>query len=114
MDHPLRPEEIAREGMGGLDPQAVRRARAEGRPFKLLCRAQRTEAGLSASVRPEPVDAGDPLAYVRGTATMLCLETDRLPGLIIGGSDPSPRTTVYGLLSDLVRIARDDPGMTKE
>jgi homoserine dehydrogenase len=85
MDYPLRVEEIAREGMGRLDPQAVRRARAEDRPFKLVCRAQRTAAGLSASVRPEQVSAGDPLASVRGTATMLSLETDMLPGLISSG-----------------------------
>jgi homoserine dehydrogenase len=109
MDSPLRVDEITREGIGGLDPQAVSRARAEGRPFKLICRAQRTEAGVSGSVRPEQVDAGDPLSSVRRTATMLRLETDPLPGLIIGGSDPSPRTTAYGLLSDLLRIARDEP-----
>jgi homoserine dehydrogenase len=114
MDYPLRPEEIAREGMGGLDPRAVRGARAEGRPYKMVCHAQRTATGLSASVRPEQVDARDPLASGRGTATMVCLETDLLPGLIIGGSEPSPRTTAYGLLSDLLRITRDDSGNTKE
>jgi homoserine dehydrogenase len=108
MDYPLRVEEIAREGLSGLDPRAVRRARAEGRPFKMVCTAKRTAAGVSASVRPEQVDAGDPLASVRGTATVLRLETDTLPGLIVGGSEPSPRTTAYGLLSDILRIARDD------
>jgi hypothetical protein len=45
---------------------------------------------------------------------MVCLETDLLPGLILGGSEPSPRTTAYGLLSDLLRITRDDSGKTKE
>jgi len=107
MDHPLRPEEIAREGIGTLDPRAVRRARAEGRPYKLICRADRTAAGLSASVRPEQIPTEDPLASVRGTATMLCLTTDVLPGLIVAGTEPSPRTTAYGLLSDLLCIVRD-------
>jgi homoserine dehydrogenase len=114
MGYPLRPEEITREGMGGLDPQAVRRARAESRPYKLVCSAWRTATGVAASVRPEQVDACDPLASVRGTATMLCLDTDTLPGLIVGGSEPSPRTTAYGLLSDLLRIARDDSGEMKD
>jgi homoserine dehydrogenase len=114
MDYPLRLEEIAHEGMGGLDPRAVRLAHADSRPFKLVCRAHRTEAGLSASVRPEQLSAGDPLASVRGTATMLCLETDVLPGLIVGGGEPSPRTTAYGLLSDLLRIARDESGPVQE
>jgi homoserine dehydrogenase len=110
MDLPLRPQKVAREGIGGLDPQAIRRARAEGRPVKLICRAERTEEGVSASVRPEQISPDDPLASVRGTATMLCLATDTLPGLIVGGTDPSPRTTAYGLLSDLLQIVRDDAG----
>ena len=107
MDCPLRPEEITREGIGALDPRAVRTARAEGRPYKLICRAGRSGAGVKASVGPEQISPDDPLASARGTATMLCLETDVLPGLIIGGSAPSPRTTAYGLLSDLLRIVRD-------
>jgi homoserine dehydrogenase len=108
MDYPLRPSEIAREGISGLSPAGVRRARAEGRPFKLVCRAARTAEGITASVRPEQVAADDPLASVGGTGTMLCLESDVLPGLIIGGAGPSPRTTACGLLSDLLRIARGD------
>jgi homoserine dehydrogenase len=70
-----------------------------------VCRAQRTAAGLWTSVRPEQIALDDPLASVRGTATMISLETDTLPGLIVGGSEPSPKTTAYGLLSDLLRIA---------
>jgi homoserine dehydrogenase len=108
MDYPLRPEEISREGIGALDPLAIRRARAEGRPFKLISRAERAAAGLSTSVRPEQLSPDDPLASAQGTATMLCLETDVIPGLIVGGSAPSPRTTVYGLLSDILSIVRDD------
>jgi homoserine dehydrogenase len=75
----------------------------------LICRAERTAAGVAASVRPEQLSPDDPLAAVHGTATMLCLATDTLPGLIIAGSEPSPRTTAYGLLSDLLRIAGDTP-----
>jgi homoserine dehydrogenase len=109
MDSPLRLEAITREGIGVLDPREIRRARAEGRPYKLICRAERTAAGVAASVRPEQLSPDDPLAAVHGTATMLCLATDTLPGLIIAGSEPSPRTTAYGLLSDLLRIAGDTP-----
>ncbi len=108
MEFPIRPEDIAREGIGALDPRAIGRARAEGRAFKLICRAQRTAEGLSASVRPEQIPADDPLASIRGTATMLCLDTDVLPELIIGGGAPSPQTTAYGLLSDILSIVRAD------
>jgi len=108
MDFPLAPEAVLHQGIGMLDPAEIRRARGEGRPFKLVCRAIRTADGVAGSVRPEQLAADDPLAAVGGTGTMLCLETDSLPGLIIGGAAPSPRTTAYGLLSDLIAIARGE------
>lgn len=109
MDFPLAPAAITRQGIGMLDPAAVRRARAEDRPFKLVCRAVRTPNGVAGSVRPEQLSTDDPLASVSGTGTMLCIETDSLPGLIIGGTAPSPKTTAYGLLADLLAIVRAGP-----
>jgi homoserine dehydrogenase len=106
LDYPLTPDAVVRQGIGLLDPADIRSARSAGRPYKLVCRAARTTQGVSASVRPEQVAAEDPLASVSGTGTMLCLQTDSLPGLIIGGTAPSPKTTAYGLLSDLLSIAR--------
>ncbi len=108
MDYPLKPGAVTRQGIGVLDPEEIRRARSEGRPFKLVCRAVRTADGVAASVRPVQISVDDPLASVSGTGTMLLLETDSLPGLIIGGTAPNPKTTAYGLLSDLIRIAHDD------
>jgi homoserine dehydrogenase len=108
MDFPLAPAAVARQGIGILDPAEVRRAWEEDRPFKLVCRAIRTADGVAGSVRPEQLSTDDPLASVNGTGTMLCLETDSLPGLIIGGTAPSPKTTAYGLLSDLLAIARGE------
>ena len=40
MDVPVRLEDIAREGIRDLTPQALRNARRDGWPFKLVCRAQ--------------------------------------------------------------------------
>ncbi|MGB7539188.1 MAG: homoserine dehydrogenase [Anaerolineales bacterium] len=108
MDFPLAPAAVTRQGIGRLDPAEVRRAREEGRPFKLVCRAVRTADGVAGSVRPEQVSMDDPLASVGGTGTILFLETDSLPGLIIGGTAPSAKTTAYGLLSDLLAIARGE------
>ena len=44
MDAPIRLEEIEREGIRDLTPQALRNARRDGWPFKLVCRAKRTAA----------------------------------------------------------------------
>src|SRR5919202_6600271 len=67
MREPLRVEEIERTGIRALDAMHVRAAREEGKPFRLISRAWRDEAGqLRASVRPEQLEAGDPLATLGG------------------------------------------------
>ena len=51
----LRPQQVLREGIRGLAEDAVRSARNAGTPYKLICRARRTESGIDASVRPERI-----------------------------------------------------------
>jgi len=107
MDVPVRLEEIKREGVRSLSGEAVRAARREGRPYKLVCRAKKTESGVTASVRPEQVLLGDPMAQIAGTSSYVHFETDILPGLAITEENPGVYTTAYGMLADFVRaVAR--------
>jgi homoserine dehydrogenase len=96
-------EEIQREGIGKLSGEVVRAARKEGRPYKLVCRAQRTAQGVTASVCPERVPLSDPLAWVAGTSSIVYFETDIFPGLAITENNPGLEATAYGMLSDFVR-----------
>ncbi len=105
MGVPLTPAEIQRQGISLLSAEQVRNARREGMPFKLVCRAQRTDAGVSASVRPEQVPLGDPMAWVAGTSSIVCFETDVFPELTITEIDPGVEATAYGMLADFVRAA---------
>jgi homoserine dehydrogenase len=105
MDVPVRLEEIKREGVRSLSGEAVRAARREGRPYKLVCRAKKTESGVTASVRPEQVLLGDPMAQIAGTSSYVHFETDILPGLAITEENPGVYTTAYGMLADFVRAA---------
>jgi homoserine dehydrogenase len=98
---------IAREGIGNLSAEAVRAARAAGRPYKLVCRAQRTERGVTASVRPEQLPLSDPLAWVAGTSSIVYFETDIFPGLAITENDPGLEATAYGMLADFVRAVTE-------
>ena len=104
MDAPIKPQDVQREGMRYLSPSAVRAARAEGRPYKLVCRADRT----SASVRPEQLPLTDPLAGVSGTSSIVHFETDTLPGLTITEHNPGPETTAYGMLADFINVVSQD------
>ena len=99
----IRLEEIQREGIGKLSGEAVRAARKDGQPYKLVCRAQRTAQGVTASVRPERVPLTDPLAWVAGTSSIVYFETDIFPGLAITENNPGLEATAYGMLADFVR-----------
>jgi homoserine dehydrogenase len=107
MGVPIRLEEIQREGIGKLSEEAVRAARAEGKPYKLVCRAQRTDQGVTASVLLEQVPLSDPLAWVAGTSSIVYFETDIFPGLAITENNPGLEATAYGMLADFVRAVTE-------
>jgi homoserine dehydrogenase len=108
MDVPVRLSEIEREGVRGLSGDALRAARQEGRPYKLVCRAGRAGGGITASVRPEQVAMSDPMAGIAGTSSYVYFETDIFPGLAITEENPGLYATAYGMLADFVRAARSD------
>jgi homoserine dehydrogenase len=107
MGLPIRLEEIQREGISNLSGEAVRAAHAEGKPYKLVCRAHRTDEGVMASVRPEQVPLSDPLAWVAGTSSIVYFETDIFPGLAITENNPGLEATAYGMLADFVRAVKE-------
>jgi homoserine dehydrogenase len=103
MDIPVRLEEIQRDGIRDLTPQALRNARRDGWPFKLVCRAKRVGDTVKASVAPEKVLATSPMAKITGTSSYINFETDIFPGLAITEENPGLYATAYGMLADFVR-----------
>src|ERR1022692_4711427 len=110
MDIPVRLEDIEREGIRELTPQALRNARRDGWPFKLVCRAKRAGDGVKASVQAEKVLSTSPMAKISGTSSYIYFETDIFPGLAITEENPGLYATAYGLLADFVRSVRIDTG----
>ena len=55
---------------------------------------------------PEELDAADPLANLHGVQNLLVLQTDVLGDIGMLQLDGGLIQTAYGLLSDLVTIAR--------
>ncbi|MGD0791130.1 MAG: homoserine dehydrogenase [Terriglobales bacterium] len=101
----LPPQKVEREGIRRLTGEVVRSARNAGAPYKLLCRAQRNESGVSASVRPEQIPLTDPMALVGGTSSIIQFETDIFPGLTITEESPGLYATAYGMLADFIWAA---------
>jgi homoserine dehydrogenase len=115
MDVPIKLDQIEREGIRHLSAEAVRAARKEGRPYKLVCRANKTEAKagkgvgelkVTASVRPEQIPLTDPMARIAGSSSYIYFETDIFPGLAITEENPGLYATAYGMLADFVRVVR--------
>jgi len=103
MDIPVRLDQIERDGILDLTTSAVRNARRDGWPFKLVCRARRTASGVEASVKPEKVLSTQPMARITGTSSYIYFETDIFPGLAITEENPGLYATAYGLLADFIR-----------
>lgn len=107
MNIPLKPDEVSRDGIRDLSPKKVQAARSEGKPFKLLARAKRSENGkLTATVRPEQIAASDPLGGIRGTSLAIHFELDMMPGLTITSHRPNLQSTAYGMLADFINAVK--------
>jgi homoserine dehydrogenase len=109
MDSPLKPQAVEREGIRALGPTVVQAARAGGKPYKLVCRAERADNGaVTASVRPEQIPSSDPLASVNGPDSIVTFEMDAIYSLTISEQRPDAVTTAYGPLADFITIARSE------
>ena len=103
----LKPGDVSREGIRGLNPGKVQAARGDGKPFKLVARGRLGENGsFAATVRPEQIALSDPLANVRGTSLAVHFELDMMPGLTITSHRPNLQSTAYGLLADFINAVR--------
>ena len=103
---PLKPQQVKRKGIRDLSQTEIQQAVKDGIRYKLVCRAEKKDGGVSASVKPEMVPAKSPLFSVNGTSSFVLFKTDVLPGLGILESNPGPETTAYGLLADILNILK--------
>ena len=109
MDARITPHDVVREGISSATGARAQQARAAGRRLKLVVRAERTTDGVAARVAPESLAGDDLLAGVEGQQNALVLQTDLLDEIAIVQRGGGLTQTAYGLLSDLITIARATP-----
>ncbi|MDR3575532.1 MAG: homoserine dehydrogenase [Anaerolineaceae bacterium] len=107
MGIPVTPDQVDRQGIRSITPEMLAEARAAGERWKLVCSAYRQGTTLRTRVAPERVTSDSPLYSINGTSSYVQFETDVLPGLGIVENNPSPETTAYGLLADMINILRN-------
>jgi len=100
----LRPEDVPRQGIAGLERGRVRSVRAAGRRVKQVAKGWREARSVKASVSIEELPPGHPLFSVDGTSNALLVRTDMIKELLISERNPGIRQTAYAVYSDLIAI----------
>ena len=107
MGIPITPDRVDRQGIRNITREMVAEADQAGERWKLVCSAYRQGRTLRTRVAPERVTSDSPLYSINGTSSYVQFETDVLPGLGIVENNPSPETTAYGLLADMINVVRN-------
>jgi homoserine dehydrogenase len=103
----LRPADVEREGIRGVTLDDLTGAAESGARIKLICEAARGDDGrVTATVKPTRVPLDDFFAGIGGTTSVVDFYTDILPRLTIVENNPSPVTTAFGMLADMVNLLR--------
>lgn len=107
MDSDLKIEDVEREGIRGIDPDMLANAAAAGERYKLICEARLQDGKVVGRVKPQRVGISSQLYAINGATSIIQFETDTLTKLTLIEHDPTPDTTAYGELADLLEILKN-------
>jgi len=107
LDAGLTPHDIQREEVTAAAGPRVLAARAVGRRLKLVASAERAGGAVRGRVRLMELPETDLLAQLEGQQNALVLHTDMLGDIAIVQRGSGLTHTAYGLVSDLVTVARE-------
>src|SRR2546425_7209886 len=105
---PLKPEQVARQGITAITREQVQQAIDEHKRIKLvaslrlLSSNEQTETALEARVEPLALPLSDPLARVDGVLNALTIQADTLSEVTIIGPGAGRLQTGQGLLADII------------
>lgn len=104
LGHPARLEDVEREGIRGVDPREVRRARERGGLFRLVARAERGDGGYRLAVRPEEIPAGHPLSILGRKGMGVVYYTDIYGTISAAIREEDPTPSAATMLRDILDI----------
>lgn len=104
MDAHITPDMVERKGIEDITVADIKAAAERGCVIKLICRGYRDENDkVIATVQPEEIPAGDMLASVDSTTSVISITTDMMKKISIVEHAPEIEQTAYGIFSDLLR-----------
>ena len=102
----VRPDEIFREGIEGIEPVDFRYARELGYAIKLIAHTQRHPGRIEARVHPAMIPLDHPLARVEGAENAVFVEGDLVGQVLLVGQGAGGRPTASAVVGDLIDLAR--------
>jgi homoserine dehydrogenase len=102
----LRPADVRREGLGAEAMRLAQAALLPGQTLKQVVEATRENGAVRARVRLAALPPSDLFAHLSGMETAVVLHTDTMRDLTIVEGEGDPGQTAFGVLADLVAIAR--------
>jgi homoserine dehydrogenase len=100
------PEDVCREGIGGLAPRDFRYARELGYAIKLLAVARRENSSLQARVHPTLMPEDELLAKVDGALNAVQIEGDLSGRVLFQGAGAGSLPTTSAIMADVLDAAR--------
>lgn len=102
----VRPDDIYREGIEGIEPVDFRYARELGYAIKLVAHTQRHPGRVEARVHPAMIPLDHPLARVEGAENAVFVEGDLVGQVELVGQGAGGRPTASAVVGDLIDLAR--------
>jgi len=98
-------EDVERKGITEITEDNIRKAKAEGKRWKLIGSAEvQPDGSVKAKVWPEKLPLSDPLAGVGEAINALTYNTDELGSVTIVGPGAGRRETGFAMLIDLLNM----------
>lgn len=102
----LKTSDVAREGIVKITLDDIRKAKAEGKRYKLVASAKLEGGKVAAQVKPVKLPLSDPLAGVSGAMNALTFHTDLSGPITIQGPGAGQLETGFAVLIDCLNIHR--------
>lgn len=105
----LRPGDVVREGLGAEAMRAAQETLSDGHALKQLVEVRRepgADGAVTARIQLAALPPENAFAHVGIGETALLLHTDTMRDLTIIEGDGGPGQTAFGIVADLVNIAR--------
>ncbi|MDQ0255962.1 homoserine dehydrogenase [Evansella vedderi] len=106
MEAPLAAEDIPCEGISSMTEEQVQEALKNKKKWRLIARVKKDGKEVTASVKPELLDADDPLAGVTGATNAILYECDLAGPIMLTGAGAGLVETGYSLLIDLIHFGK--------